>query len=482
MLTAALLSAIFAFVVTSVSLPGDVLGAMVTKSAMCGANLRTSESASAPIKVSIPTGTRVAVDVGVAGTAWHASCAGKALSGSVWYRISAINAKSVQSLYGVAYLYAASGLFKPAPFIRYVACTVNLRSGSSKYRPIRATLRLDARVTVATTVSGTAWRTTCGGKAFTGNGWYQITSINGKTVRSLYGMTYLYAAYGLFKTTPTSPAAISPTTTPKPTAAPQSTPTPTPRPTATPTPAPTAGASPTTSPAPTPTATPRPTAIPTPTPTPAAFVNMTEGIDVSNWQGTINWTSVAAAGKKFAYIKASESTDYVDPYYPSNRSHAKAAGLLVGAYHFAQPSAVAGDAAAEADHFLAAATPTHGELLPVLDLERTGGLSPAALTSWVQAYMGRVLQQTGLHAVIYCSPNFWKTYMGDTTWFAANGYSVLWIAHWTTATAPTLPGSAWNSNGWTFWQYTSSGVVPGITGRVDLNRYNGKVLTRVLIP
>ena len=167
-LTTALLSAIFAFAVTAVSLPGDVLGASVTKSALCATNLRTSPSASAPSKVSIPAGTRVAVVVGVAGTAWHATCAGRSLSGSVWYRISAINAKSVQSLYGVTYLYAASGLFKPAPFVRYVACTVNLRTGPSKYRPIRATLRLDARVIVATTVSGTAWRTTCGGKAFTG--------------------------------------------------------------------------------------------------------------------------------------------------------------------------------------------------------------------------------------------------------------------------------------------------------------------------
>ena len=209
---------------------------------------------------------------------------------------------------------------------------------------------------------------------------------------------------------------------------------------------------------------------------------MTEGIDISHWQGTINWTNVAAAGKRFAYMKASESTDYVDPTYTYNRAQARAAGLRVGAYHFAQPSTTAGDAVAEADHFLATASLARGDMLPVLDLERTGGLTQPQLTTWVQAYMGRILQQTGLHAVIYCSPSFWKNYLGDTAWFAANGYEVLWIAHWTTATAPTVPGSAWDSNGWTFWQYTSDGVVPGISGRVDLNRFNGKDLTRVLIP
>ena len=209
---------------------------------------------------------------------------------------------------------------------------------------------------------------------------------------------------------------------------------------------------------------------------------MTEGIDVSHWQGTINWTSVAAAGKKFTYIKASESTDYVDPYYPSNRSHAKAAGLLVGALPLRAAERRRRRCRRGGRSTFSPRRHRHGDLLPVLDLERTGGLSQTVLTGWVQAYMGRILQQTGLHGVIYCSPNFWKTYLGDTTWFAANGYEVLWIAHWTTATAPTLPGSAWNSNGWTFWQYTSSGVVPGITGRVDLNRYNGKVFTRSLIP
>ena len=72
--------------------------------------------------------------------------------------------------------------------------------------------------------------------------------------------------------------------------------------------------------------------------------------------------------------------------------------------------------------------------------------------------------------------------MGDTTWFAENGYHVLWVAHWTTATAPIVPGGAWGGDGWTFWQYTSSGPVPGISGRVDLNRYNGTNFGRVGSP
>ncbi len=154
----------------------------------------------------------------------------------------------------------------------------------------------------------------------------------------------------------------------------------------------------------------------------------------------------------------------------------------MGAYHFAQPTTTPGDAVAEADHFIAVAAPAKGDLLPVLDLERSGGLSSGALTAWVQAYMGEILQRTGVHAVIYVSPTFWKNYMGDTTWFSLNGYDVLWVAHWTSASGPTVPGVNWGGDGWTFWQYTSDGVVPGISGRVDLNRYNGTNFSKVLIP
>jgi GH25 family lysozyme M1 (1,4-beta-N-acetylmuramidase) len=96
--------------------------------------------------------------------------------------------------------------------------------------------------------------------------------------------------------------------------------------------------------------------------------------------------------------------------------------------------------------------------------------------------LGEVYAKTGLRGVIYCSPNFWATYMANSTWFAQNGYSVLWIAHWTSAEAPSVPASNWSGNGWTFWQYTSSGSVPGIGGRVDLDRFNGLSLARVLIP
>ena len=65
--------------------------------------------------------------------------------------------------------------------------------------------------------------------------------------------------------------------------------------------------------------------------------------------------------------------------------------------------------------------------------------------------------------------------MSNTDWFAQNGYRV-WIANWTTASQPALPAGNWGGQGWTFWQHTSTGVVAGISGNVDLDRFNGTSL------
>jgi GH25 family lysozyme M1 (1,4-beta-N-acetylmuramidase) len=211
---------------------------------------------------------------------------------------------------------------------------------------------------------------------------------------------------------------------------------------------------------------------------PAATTVPLEGIDVSNWQGTIDWTRVAAAGKRFAIMKATEGTTFTDAYYSANHANARAAGLWTTAYHFAQPSTTAGDAVAEADHFVAVAKLQSGDLIPALDLEVTGSLGPAALQAWVAAWLGEVTAKLGVHPMIYTSPNFWKNAMSDTTWFALNGYRVLWVAHWG-VTSPTVPAQNWAGHGWTFWQYSDSGTVPGIAGRVDLDRYNGTDLTPV---
>jgi lysozyme len=245
---------------------------------------------------------------------------------------------------------------------------------------------------------------------------------------------------------------------------PRPSPTPTARPTPTPTPSPT----------PTPTATPP---IPTPTATPASV----DGIDVSYHQGTIDWWQVAASGKRFAFVRATAGTLTADTAYATNWSVARVAGVAVGSYHFANPDTAPNDASNEASWFLRNATIASGDLIPVLDLEVANGLDPASLTAWAQTWLRQVSAATGLRPIIYTTPNFWATSMADTDWFARNGYSVLWIANWTTALQPTVPAGFWGGNGWTFWQHSSAGVVPGITGAVDLDRFNGSSLPAWLL-
>ncbi len=209
----------------------------------------------------------------------------------------------------------------------------------------------------------------------------------------------------------------------------------------------------------------------------AASASHAKGIDVSNWNGTINWTRVAHAGYKFAIAKATEATSYEDTTYVANRSASEAAGLAFGAYHFARPSgsgvaAATASAVAQADYFLAFATPQPGELPPVLDLEATGNLSAHLLETWTEAWAQEVYARLGVHPLVYSSPAFWQDHLADSTGVAAAG-TPLWVAHWTTASKPWIPAQNWNGLGWTFWQWTDCVSVPGIAHCTDGDRMNG---------
>jgi GH25 family lysozyme M1 (1,4-beta-N-acetylmuramidase) len=202
-----------------------------------------------------------------------------------------------------------------------------------------------------------------------------------------------------------------------------------------------------------------------------------KGIDVSNWNGTINWTKVAHAGYRFAVAKATEGTTFEDGTYVANRTASEAAGVVFGAYDFARPSgstvaAATASAVAQADYFLAFATPQPGELPPALDLEATGNLSAHLLNAWTVAWAQEVYARLGVHPFVYSSPAFWHEYLADSTAVAAAG-TPLWIAHWTSASQPWVPANNWNGDGWTFWQWTDCASVPGVAHCADGDRMNG---------
>ena len=210
------------------------------------------------------------------------------------------------------------------------------------------------------------------------------------------------------------------------------------------------------------------------------------GVDVSHHQNAIDWSKVVDSGHVFAFHKATEGATFIDNRYASNREAVAAESIPFGAYHFARPNgggiaAAQADAASEAQHFLEVANPLPGDLVPVLDLEDNGGLPPNRLIAWTQAWLDHVESVLEVKSLIYTSPNFWTTNMNDTTKFAVEGFP-LWIAHYTSDPAPRTPATNWSGRGWAFWQFTSEGDVPGISGNADRDRFIGSDFTPYTIP
>jgi lysozyme len=215
-------------------------------------------------------------------------------------------------------------------------------------------------------------------------------------------------------------------------------------------------------------------------PAEAASKRAIKGIDVSHWDGTIDWKMVASAGKKFAFVKATESTSFIDPKFATNRAGARAAGIVIGAYHYGRPDATPGDAVAEAQWLISNIGPiAPDDLRPVLDLEVTGGLSTAALQQWALDWLDEVFLLTGRYGTIFTTNSFWNNKMGNTQAIAQAGYA-LWISYGGSGSSPNVPAGNWAGNGWSFWKYDNCGSVRGIDGCVDLDKVNGTDLTPFL--
>jgi lysozyme len=202
------------------------------------------------------------------------------------------------------------------------------------------------------------------------------------------------------------------------------------------------------------------------------------GVDVSDWQGKPRWAAVKSAGIKFVIAKATNGNIGRDPEYVRNRARCRKLGIAFTAYHHGKPDASPGDAVAEADNFVDFAGLKGNDLVPVLELKKAGTLTPEQATDWAKAFLARVVERIGVKPMIYASDTFWTDHMGDSTWFADNGYR-LWVRDWANDT-PTIPASNWAGHGWTIWQ-DGKALVPGIAGKVDTNFFNGTVLAPLRI-
>jgi GH25 family lysozyme M1 (1,4-beta-N-acetylmuramidase) len=205
-----------------------------------------------------------------------------------------------------------------------------------------------------------------------------------------------------------------------------------------------------------------------------------QGIDVSHYQGGIRWSMVAASGIDFAIAKATQGAWIADEWYARNAARARNHGIRFTAYHFAQPGSRAGSAVRQADFFLKHAALGPKDLVPALDMERSGGLDPVALRHWAHDWLHRVYVKLGVKAMVYSNPSFWSSAMANTSLIAQSGYEVLWVAHWDTL-HPTVPASGWDGNGWTVWQWTECGHVPGVFTCVDRDAITGTLLKYLTI-
>jgi lysozyme len=186
-----------------------------------------------------------------------------------------------------------------------------------------------------------------------------------------------------------------------------------------------------------------------------------QGIDVSHFQGSVNWLEVKQAGMTFAFAKATEGQSSVDPQFKNNWQNMKAAGLLRGAYHFFDAGV---DGTAQARHFLQHTQIEPGDLPPVLDVEAAASASKATILQEVQNWLNTVEQALNRLPMIYTTASFWNSHLNDSF-----GVYPLWIAEYGVS-APKIP-AGWSD--WQFWQYSQSGTVSGVNGSVDRDEFNG---------
>lgn len=196
----------------------------------------------------------------------------------------------------------------------------------------------------------------------------------------------------------------------------------------------------------------------------------TLGIDVSAHQGNqLDWQQIANAGYKYAFLRYSVGTGKTadsgkDITFDRNLFEAQKAGLLVGAYHYVWASGSIQD---QIDLFLTL-DPSVLDLPMVLDVENV-----SITLANLRLFKNEIERVTGRKPIIYTRKNIWEPIVGGA-WKEWSPY-LLWLALYTEEVGEyphPLPNS-WSN--WTFWQYTSSGSVPGHAGNIDTNIYNGSL-------
>lgn len=192
------------------------------------------------------------------------------------------------------------------------------------------------------------------------------------------------------------------------------------------------------------------------------------GIDVSKYQGDIDWAQVKASGVKFAYIKATEGGDHTDAKFQQNWNGAKAVGLPRGAYHFVYWCRPWHE---EMRHFIQTVPKEPDALPPVLDVEATPEskkckrrLERGPVLAEMREMLRAMERHYGKKPVIYSTVDFYEAILSPNE---LEEYPI-WIR-----STKHSPHVRYGSRNWHFWQYQSDAQIPGIVGNVDRNAFRG---------
>ena len=199
-----------------------------------------------------------------------------------------------------------------------------------------------------------------------------------------------------------------------------------------------------------------------------------QGIDVSNWQKTIDFSAVKNSGIDVVYIKSSEGRSFIDPYFETNYNNARANGLKVGFYHYVTARSV-DQAREQALFFENVINGKHVDCRLAMDFEDFGYLSVSQINEISKVFLETLENSTNIKAVIYSNAYSARTIFGkELTKYP------LWVANYGVST----PGSNGKWDTWVGWQYTSTGTVNGISGYVDKNQFTDGIFlsTDIHIP
>ncbi len=210
-------------------------------------------------------------------------------------------------------------------------------------------------------------------------------------------------------------------------------------------------------------------------------ISVLQGIDVSAWNGRIDWTKVSSCGMKYAWVKHTEGQTHVNSGHRENILGARNNNIVAGAYHFGRPDTNRDqhivDAVREADWFLQNYIPKPGDLVPVLDVEKGMKTDDSYNVEWALKWLEVVERAIGSKPMVYTAKWAEDLYLAraDKSLLQELGKYPVWWASYNEGVEPSRwTGKVWKE--WSVWQYTSKGSVGGIRGNCDQNWMAGGCL------